>query len=646
MSRAVRIHRLNLEVRSRGASWLGREDLLRIGEEARRAVLGELERVLLRLTGGHKSDREAGALALHVTLRRSANGSLVCTDPSGLRNTLERTLSQALQVEAELGAEAGITHPNSQASEAPPSSLAGVQNDLPTSASRLLAMLLAWLTEGLLRDRLRYLMVVTARRWLRGIVPVLSSLREPAVEEVATRSHGFSDPHFSTRDNLGNIASMQLRAAGVPPEICALARIVECAAAFAPCRPPALAMQEALADVIDEPESEPPFTPGLQGHGPGVPEPSSNVRSSADAARVRSTPRSTPPASASTASALPELFPQRACLHTALPFLLLGPLSRCDWLATAASILEGNDESHSTHALGYALALKALPAPARGWRHAPEDLLAAAFAAGLSDPPEPTLLPRTQRQLDDQLSALDGIVADALVRGHERQKLLVLVQVGGELALVEPEGLFPLAMGSRWSELAPIACNAGAPIFVDPNLPSTLLAEVHASDLNFVVPGTATRGEVWQPLFGPGAWRGMTNAKPESAPRLLQAAQRLDGVHDTAREMLLALGPQRPLAPNVSLVSLDRSVTLAAALALAQISYSLFELDPASWQQPDPCLALERFGDLGATLIVSPREFEIRLPIGPRSRDLSRAGLLGDVPFVPWLGRGVRFGIG
>jgi hypothetical protein len=58
----------------------------------------------------------------------------------------------------------------------------------------------------------------------------------------------------------------------------------------------------------------------------------------------------------------------------------------------------------------------------------------------------------------------------------------------------------------------------------------------------------------------------------------------------------------------------------------------------------DPLLAIERFGDLEARVRFSPGEVVVKLPLGKRSMDLSRHGLLDDVPGVPWFGgRVVRF---
>ncbi len=79
---------------------------------------------------------------------------------------------------------------------------------------------------------------------------------------------------------------------------------------------------------------------------------------------------------------------------------------------------------------------------------------------------------------------------------------------------------------------------------------------------------------------------------------------------------------------------------LAAAVAMADLSWTLWK----DTGDTDPLLALERFGDLDARIRSGPDEILVKLPLGKRSTDLSRHGLLDDVAGVPWFGgRVVRF---
>ena len=86
--------------------------------------------------------------------------------------------------------------------------------------------------------------------------------------------------------------------------------------------------------------------------------------------------------------------------------------------------------------------------------------------------------------------------------------------------------------------------------------------------------------------------------------------------------------------------ALETSLSLAASVALADLSWTLWESDGDT----DPLLALERFGDLDARVHWGPDEVLVKLPLGKRSADLSAHAVLGDVAGVPWFeGRVVRF---
>jgi hypothetical protein len=91
---------------------------------------------------------------------------------------------------------------------------------------------------------------------------------------------------------------------------------------------------------------------------------------------------------------------------------------------------------------------------------------------------------------------------------------------------------------------------------------------------------------------------------------------------------------RRPLPGRPNDPALDRSLSLAAALALATIAWEL-------WRNREPTdagLALARFGDIPATVRFEEDRVRVRLPLGKRFHDLKDAGLLDDVPRVPWLG--------
>jgi hypothetical protein len=86
--------------------------------------------------------------------------------------------------------------------------------------------------------------------------------------------------------------------------------------------------------------------------------------------------------------------------------------------------------------------------------------------------------------------------------------------------------------------------------------------------------------------------------------------------------------------------TLDRTVTLAAGAALAQMAYTL-------WHGREPtsaALAFERFHDLEARVEADAERVRVRLAMGRRFFDLREHGMLRDTTGVPWWdGRPVQF---
>jgi hypothetical protein len=88
---------------------------------------------------------------------------------------------------------------------------------------------------------------------------------------------------------------------------------------------------------------------------------------------------------------------------------------------------------------------------------------------------------------------------------------------------------------------------------------------------------------------------------------------------------------------------LERSVTLAAGVALGLVACQLWR----DRGRTMPHLALERLGDLEATVHFSAETIRVGLPRGRRHSELQQAGYLAPVSDAPWLeGRRVEFGLG
>ena len=104
-------------------------------------------------------------------------------------------------------------------------------------------------------------------------------------------------------------------------------------------------------------------------------------------------------------------------------------------------------------------------------------------------------------------------------------------------------------------------------------------------------------------------------------------------------DALLAALDSRLAVPHAGERALERSLALAAALALGTLAHTLWCDD-----EPDPLLAFERLGDLDAQASFEPHRVRVRIPLGRRHRDLETHGLLDDVRGLPWLdGRTLEF---
>jgi hypothetical protein len=88
---------------------------------------------------------------------------------------------------------------------------------------------------------------------------------------------------------------------------------------------------------------------------------------------------------------------------------------------------------------------------------------------------------------------------------------------------------------------------------------------------------------------------------------------------------------------------LERSLTLAAAIALGMISWKLWR----SRGRTTPQQALERYADLEGRIHFDDASIHVNLPLGRRHQELRENGLLSPVAGIPWFGRRrVEFGGG
>jgi hypothetical protein len=326
-------------------------------------------------------------------------------------------------------------------------------------------------------------------------------------------------------------------------------------------------------------------------------------------------------------------------IETALPFLLLGPLARCGYLDTAAAVFQAANATEALPLFAVSLAYKVLAAPAQGWLRKPSTITTAAALGLLQEAPPDSARAAMARNIADQVSPLDAVVAAALLDGHQPGTPLLLSaieQPARRLLLSDADGAFPIASAPTVAPLLPylqhmlheivlVAASAALP---------EVLAALDAAQLRFVTDAVPCRNENWRAVRGrPGeAW--WSNDTLASDQRLAAAARRLAPAAEASDEFWQAIGAERPSVPRAANDNCDRALTLAAGLALGSIAWELWrEREPTS-----PQLTLARFCDFGARVRVDTTSVRVSLPRGRRFSDLYQHGFLADVTNVPWFG--------
>jgi hypothetical protein len=312
---------------------------------------------------------------------------------------------------------------------------------------------------------------------------------------------------------------------------------------------------------------------------------------------------------------------------SALPFLLLGPLHRIGWLDVLYATLSGAKLAHNLPTLAIALASKILPEPERGWRRLPAAVHAAATFAGDTQVRPDSELVELARTSVPMMPALDAVIRRSLLDGRSHGDTLLACAAGDVRLVVDPPGVFLLAHAQRAEDLAAPLLEGRALVFIpEEDADTQTLAELDRAGVTFVTSARPVRDERWTAIPGTRAPRLYSNRQVQ---RIVPPAA---SVAERARETWRAF-EKRPLPGRPPDPALDRSLSLAASLALGTIAWELWR----SRESTDPLLALERFGDLDGSVRFEPHRVRVRLPMGKRFRDLKEAGLLEDIPRVPWL---------
>jgi hypothetical protein len=392
-----------------------------------------------------------------------------------------------------------------------------------------------------------------------------------------------------------------------------------------------------LEELLPPPRDEAPAVP-LALEEPGAPSP---VRTQL---RGASTRRATAPRRRSPRR--PTASTERETLiASALPYLLLGPLSRVGFLEALGALMTSAGLVDQLPLFAVALAYKVLPPPERGWRRSADVARAAAVFADLELPPEEAELHELDRRASPLAELLSGTLTQTLIAGHTPATPLAVIAVDPGLVLLDADGAFPLAWSADPAALlsALQALDGETLVVPRPVASTSTLRTWHDGGVMFVTDAPPTRGEPWLAIRTPLGERWYTNDTRTSETVLANRAS--VGMRTTAHGEAFwqAISVDRPAFPVSPDSSLERTLTLTAGVGLAAIAWALW---PGS-ESSSPATALTRFADLDARVRSDERMVHVRVPLGRRHADLSSHGLLDPVRDVPWLaGRIVELGGG
>ena len=321
---------------------------------------------------------------------------------------------------------------------------------------------------------------------------------------------------------------------------------------------------------------------------------------------------------------------------SALPFLLLGPLSRTGYLQTLAAVLEASENTAASPLFATALAYKLLAPPDRGWRRSAATLSSAAAFAALDSPaPEPALIQFAQ-SIAPHLSPLDATLSGALIAGHNPNIPLLLLSLPEQgVLLFDTEGIFPIQWAANVTDLRSTLIQLDSSLVFVPRESADveLLRWLNDEGLRFVTDAPPTRGESLRSIRRPPDIRLWTNDEGTSDSVFARLASSLTASVEDAFELLQALAKDRPATTLARDSALDRHLTMAAAVALGTIAWELWK----EREQTAPHIVIDRFADLHARVDYDDDLVTVSLPLGKRFLDLRDHGLLEDVNDVPWL---------
>ena len=624
----VTIHRCTLRVVRRGG-WSWGPDPRGFAQHAARVLPELLEKALAGMFPGVSGEDEDREIAAPVRIRIPVRMSELAMDaasqhPARPGTTASTSLNQ--RVESALRAALGLSsepstppQPNGASSPVPSRFAEEPPLNRSTEGEALPRLLLAWHEHGVLERRLAMLPLEQietwhGRLWSDSHRPVSPSPDVELVSQiedlVSARAAISESTHRAAVLRRRILIAIQSAATlSLAPTHPSLWRTLD---RLLPLEPPASPISIAMPAVVplagvDPATSQSIATPLPTSAGP-------NVRSTSSASEPRRDQWSVK-------------------VDCALPFLLLAPLARLGYFAVLEAVLEAAGMSADAYLFAAALAYKVLAPPQRGWQRSPASMLAAAVLAGSPNPIPEDSLTSFARRIAPHTAALDIVLADALIAGHTPGAPVMLMP--GFLTL-DAEGCFPISWAT---DPAPVLKRLASIVLIPPETAHpSLLRDLDAAGIVFVTEVHPTRNEHWQRIGE--FWTNSTDPPAES---LRRAARALTSSIEDARAFAKELVAARPGIIHASSPELERSLTLAASVALGMISWKLWR----SRGRTTPQQVLDRYADLEGRIHFDDASIHVNLPLGRRHQELRENGFLSTVAGIPWLGsRRVQFGGG
>lgn len=631
----ILIHRCTLRVVRRGG-WSWGPNPKRLVQEVVRSLPVLLAQKLAELLASSKDAEFAAPLRVRLRLRMDeligeSAASRVADVPSSpqVSPALEQRMEFALRAALGLPVSSHSAEPDAKKKSEPTSRLATKKpQQIPCQGGALERLLLTWQAEGNLVRRLALLPQGEIELWHAALKP---EIQQP----VATSAHA---------------------ASALPEQIEALVRelTVSLSSDEGSSLRRRLLILTKIAGELRIALSHPVLWQVLDGVVPACTSDVIYKREAAEAGSEQSRKRfegGTPDAEVAERFRTPSPAPMIASsaaessewdvrIGCALPFLLLGPLIQMGYLTAVAAVLEAAGIEEDAPLFAAALAYKVLDAPARGWQRTPASQLAAAVFAGCREHFEEELLVEFSGKIGSHTGALDLILADALIAGHAANASVLLCRAdlpgSKSWLLVDTPGCFPIACCEQSKDILAFLDRLGRPIVLVPPdaAEPSLLADLNAAGVNFISKLPPARNERWRRVQQGPATLGWTNSQNGDLELLQRAGRELDATTSEAQTLWQTLAVSRPGVVNTYSSAFERSLTLAASVALGTISWQLWQTcGPTSPQQ-----TLEGYDDFDAHVRFGPNSVVVCLPLGRRRSALYEAGLLASISDIPWFG--------